>query len=361
MPRITLSKNPSLQESVSAAHEALETGRTVRVGAQGNLEVADIIQARGGTFFGRPVRYLKNCFTPDRVRRHNHAVFAALNEQISREFGTHQRLNIRTVLRRANTNERFLQSIIDSVSTIRTRTRYRPACDLDEEARNTLRFGYADKITAPTSAQGQTASSAGVPITAREQLFWYNRTMSDLYDRFPKLRDVPAISSLDLNAFSGNPAGYQSTPLRYGRALDNLEFSPFHRDSLSLALVVNVNAGLLTPKQDCSGLIHHEYSHHLSIRIVPDQVWVPKLVEALKRGGIANARISFVNGKPSFHRDTAIKVAGIAGVYASTDPHECAAEILSWYMNPEYGKSVVRMPDYLEHWVTECFPMLDND
>ncbi len=47
--------------------------------------------------------------------------------------------------------------------------------------------------------------------------------------------------------------------------------------------------------------------------------------------------------------------------YAANNIYEFAAEVLSWYMNPEYGKSVPAMPDYLENWVRECFPMLDTE
>ena len=132
--RISASIDPSLQDSIKAAREALETGRTVRVGLQGNLEVTDITQVRGGSFFSKAVRYLKQCVFPDRVRQQNHAVIAALNGQISREFGQDHRLNIRTVLRRADTNDRFLQSIIDSASNIRAGTEYKPAVNIDDEA-----------------------------------------------------------------------------------------------------------------------------------------------------------------------------------------------------------------------------------
>ena len=120
------------------------------------------------------------------------------------------------------------------------------------------------------------------------------------------------------------------------------------------------NIGYLTPKQDFSGFIHHEYAHHLINRIVPEKQWVPKLVEALKLGGLSNASIRFVDGVPQFAQETADRIAKSVSGYAAKNARECAAEVLSWYMNPEYGKSVAPMPGYLEHWVRECFPMLER-
>ena len=366
--RVTLSKTSPLQDSVRAAHEALETGRTVSVGSQGNLEVTDITEAGGGTFFGKAVRYVKNCFSPYRARRQNHAVIAVLNEQISREFGPDHRLNIRTVLRRADTNERFLQSIISNVGKVRAGTEYTPATDTRDEIRNTLRYGFAGKVTGLRPActlqeallreqQGQSLPAAGETGTARAQLFWYNRTMNDLFTRFPKLRDISAISSLDLDAVLKCATIFAA----YDRATHGMKFAPVDIEEKSREVVSCCIAGQTTPKQDFSGYIHHEYAHHLSVGVVPEKVWIPELVDALKAGGISNVSITNVSGKPKFDPDTAEKIANSISKYAAINARECAAEIISWYMNPEYGNSVGRMPDYLEHWVTECFPMLNND
>ena len=366
--RITLSKTPSLQDSVKAAHEALETGRTVTVGRRGNLEVTDVTEVRGGTFFGRAVRYLKNCFSPYRARRRNHAVIAALNEQISREFGPDHRLNIRTVLTQASTNERFLQSIISNVGKVRAGTEYTPENDTVEEAQNTLKFGFAGKVTAqPVLAAleqvlrsfdlGQTSSFEGESQTAREQLFWYNWTMNDLFNRFPKLRDIPAVSTVELDVLPGS----DTTAARYDLDGQSVEIAPVDFELTSRVIANDTKSGLLTPKQDFSGLIQHEYAHHLSNKIVPEEVWVPKLINALSTGGMSEAQITYAGGKPVFDQETADKIANSVSKYAAKNARECAAEILSWYMNPEYGKSVKRMPDYLEHWVRECFPMLKPD
>ena len=366
--RVTLSRKPSLQDSVTAAHEALETGRTVSVGSQGNLEVTDITETRGGTFAGRDVRYLKNSFSPYRERRRNHEIIAALNEQISREFGPDHRLNIRTVLSSADTNERFLQSIIDSVSNLRAGSEYTRAESPEEAARNTLKFGFAGEVTAasviPCRARQESQVSDeekalpfGVTETAREQLFWYNRAMNDIFTRFPKLRNLPAITTLRLDM----PNDRDTYVAHYHIEDASICLASIDMERAQHRAYKDTGTGFLTPKLNYGGYIHHEYAHNLSRKIVPEQVWVPKLVEALKAGGMPHARITYTGGKPGFDRETAGKLANSVSEYAAKNALECAAEILSWYMNPEYGKSESAMPDYLEHWVTECFPMLNND
>ena len=66
----------------------------------------------------------------------------------------------------------------------------------------------------------------------------------------------------------------------------SIEIAPVNLGLLSRNVVMNVNAGLLTPKQDCNGILHHEYAHHLSTQVVSEKLWVPKPVEALKVGGM---------------------------------------------------------------------------
>ena len=178
--RVTDINNLSLQHSVSVAHQALEKGGSVKVGRKGNLEVT------GGTFFGRVVRYLKIRLFPDKVRQQNHAVIAALNKTISKEFGTDHQLNIGTVISSAESKQRFLKSIINSVSDIRAGSEYTPAQSTEGEVRNTFKFGFAGNIRAQKSRQGQSRSSRGETVTAREQLFWYNRTMGDLHNALSK-------------------------------------------------------------------------------------------------------------------------------------------------------------------------------
>ena len=348
--RVTDINNLSLQHSVSVAHQALEKGGSVKVGRKGNLEVT------GGTFFGRVVRYLKIRLFPDKVRQQNHAVIAALNKTISKEFGTDRQLNIGTVISSAESKQRFLKSIINSVSDIRAGSEYTPAQSTEGEVRNTFKFGFAGNIRAQKSRQGQSRSSRGETVTAREQLFWYNRTMGDLHNRFPKLRNTPAIKTFKLDMPSRDKEVFAS----YERRNRSMELASFPLKKASKLALRNSQSGYLTPKQDFSGLIHHEYAHHLSLLVVPEKLWIPKLVEALKAGGMSHTRIKNVGGKPAFNKETAEKIVKTVGKYAATDAHEFAAEIISWYMNPEYGKSVATMPDYLENWVKECFPMLDT-
>ena len=349
--RVSLSKNLSLQHSVSVAHKALEKGGSVKLDRKGALEVT------GGTFLGRIVRYFKSRIFPDKIRQQNHAVIAALNETINKEFGTGHRLKIQTVLSNAESNRHFLRSFIDTVSNIRAGAEYKPAKSTAGEVRNARRFGFAANVTAKKSKQAQPAASAGETLTARAQLFWYNRTMNDLYIRFPKLRNLPAITTLKLDT---KPT-VKDAVAAYEPRTRSMELASHKLKQVSRMTLENVKSGYLTPKQDYGGMIHHEYAHHLSNRIVPEKVWVPKLVDALKAGGIAHARVKSSFGDPLFDKRTADAVARSIGKYAATDARECAAEILSWYMNPEYGKSVAPMPGYLENWVNECFPMLKKN
>ena len=261
----------------------------------------------------------------------------------------------------------FLQSIIDSVGSLRAGSQYTPTAHTREEARNTLKFGFADKVTAPRAADTpatalqmsheQAPLSAGTTALAREQLFWYNRTMNDLFTRFPRLRNLPAIPTLKLSA----PLQNKHTLAKYWYYSRELMLSSLPMQEASKKMLMSCNSGYLTPKQDLAGLLHHEYAHHLSRRVVPEQNWIPTLGEALKAAGIPQARINTASAPPAFDQATAEKVAKSVSKYAAIDARECAAEILSWYMNPEYGKSVERMPEHLEHWVTECFPMLTTD
>ena len=62
----------------------------------------------------------------------------------------------------------------------------------------------------------------------------------------------------------------------------------------------------------------------------------------------------------TFDQQTTEKIANSVSTYAATNVNEFAAEVLSWYMNPEYGKSAATMPDFLENWIRECFPMLET-
>ena len=350
--RITQSYNhyPSLQDSVRAAHEALEKGGSVKLGRRGDLVMT------GGTFRGRVVRYFKIRFFQDTVRRQNHAVIAALNNKVCMEFGTERQLKIKATVTSTESYKRFLKSIIHAVSDLRAATEYAPADSIEEEIRNAVKFGFAGSIAAQKSGQGAPGSPIGATVTAKEQLFWYNRTMHELFDRYPELRDLPAITSLDLDVPVKNEG-----PACYLKSSQTMMLYSHPVPKVSKEMLLSHESGYLTPKQDFSGLIHHEYAHHLSRRVVPEKQWIPKLLDALKSGGMTKARIKRVGGKPTFDQQTAARIATSVSEYAAVDTLECAAEILSWYMNPEYGKSVKRMPEHLENWVRECFPMLTTD
>ena len=342
------------------AHYALEVEKTLSVDDQGRVILADTeeVLARAGRFHRWAVCCLKNCFTRYRRRRRQHEVIAALNEQISREFGRDHRLNIRTVLEQANTSERFLQSIIDSVSNLRAGSEYTPAETPEEEARNTLKFGLASEVTAPYE------ETEGVTQIAREQLPWYNRTMNDLFTRFPKLRNLPAVSALRLSM----PDGADRDLAHYHREDKSIYLYRVDMKKFARACYNDSCTHFSTPRLSADGYVHHEYAHYLSIAIVSDRVWLPKLLEALRAEifpracTITYARATSFTGRYTvFDKETTREIAASIGTYASTDTLECAAEVLCWYMQPEYGEVLPRMPDRLEHWVTECFPMLTNE
>ena len=147
--RITLAKTPVLQHSVNAAHKAIVKGGSVKVGKRGDLEVM------GTTFVGRTVRHLKIRIFPDKVCQQNHVVIAALNRKIQEEFGPDHQLNIKATVTSAASHRRFLQSIINSVGDIRGNSGYAAIDSTRDEAQNTLKHGFASKVTAQKLRRGQ--------------------------------------------------------------------------------------------------------------------------------------------------------------------------------------------------------------
>lgn len=238
--RVLLSKNLSLPHLVSVAHKALEKGGSVKVGKKGVLEVT------GGTFFEKIVRYFKRRIFPDMIRQQKHAVIAASNETVSKEFGTDHGLKIQTVLSKAESSRHLLTSFIHTVSDIRACAEYTPAKCTAGEVRNAQKFGFAGNVTAKKSEQVQPAASQGETLTPRAQLFRYNRIMNDLFNRFPKLRDVPAITTLRLDTMpvaKDAVASYQP----HTRAMQLASYSVRQASRMALA---SAKSGFLTPKQD---------------------------------------------------------------------------------------------------------------
>lgn len=348
--RTTLTKTPALQHSVNAAHKAIVKGGSVKVGKTGNLEVT------GKTFIGRAIRHLKIRLFPDKVCQQNHVVIAALNRKIWEDFGPDHQLNIKATVTSAASHRRFLQSIINSVSNIRADSGYAAANSTRDEALNTLKHGFASKITAQKLRQEQPGPPGVETENSRLQLFLYNQAMDDLFHRYPKLRYIPAIKILKLDK------PYKDTLMaQYYRYNSSIYLGSTPLDKASREVRQISLAGNLTPKQDFSGIIHHEYAHHLSLHVVPRKRWLPGLVDALREGGMKTHIKRNIFGPETFDQHTAGRIANSVSKYAATDVDEFAAEVLSWYMNPEYGKTVAPMPDFLENWVRECFPMLSTE
>lgn len=339
-----------MQHSVNAAHKALAEGGSVKVGKKGNLEVT------GRTFVGRTVRHLKIRVFPDKVCQQNHVVIAALNRMIQEDFGPDHQLDIKATVTSAASHRRFLQSIINSVSDIRADTGYAAANSTGDEALNTLKHGFASSITAQKLGGGQPGSPAVETENSRSQLFFYNRTMDDLFHRFPKLRYIPVIKTLKLDKPYRDTLQGQYNRNNRSIYLGSMPVKKASREARQLSLT-----GKVTPRQNFSGLLYHEYAHHLSLHVVPKKRWLPKLVEAARVGGTKISIKRNIFGPETFDQQTTRIIASSVSSYATTNVEEFAAEVLSWYMNPEYGNSVARMPDFLENWVRDCFPMLDTE
>lgn len=359
-----------LQSSIAAAHEALQKNAALKVDASGDLKVT------GETFFGRSVRYLKTLLIPGEARKQNLAVIAAFNQRIGQTFGENHQLNVDKALENAKSHKHLLQSVINHVSDLRAGNGYAPAPNARGEVNNTLKFGFAGKVIVQRANSAQSsAKSCGekppgekpcgekpsgeteITKNSNQQLYWYNRTMADLHGRFPKLRNVPPVEVLQLDVRKNMS---DKTLAEYNYAEKAMRIS--RHSTRQMDKVAHSGKGFLTPKQDASGFIHHEYGHHLSMRVVPERVWAPKLVDALRKNGMPRARIEGNWGEiRQFDKDTAGKIAESIGKYSATSVLEFAAEALSWYMNPEYGESVEPMPEHLENWVKDCFPMLRRD
>ena len=194
----------------------------------------------------------------------------------------------------------------------------------------------------------------------------YNETMSDLFARFPGLRSIPP------------PCLIQARPTN--KAADGVYSSLYN--SISVAGMSdkqwqstssqNMTAGWYVPSAPgLPGTLAHEYGHHISMRnitknketganSVPD--WYPELARVLEKNDViapGDLDPACPNASDFSRALKHYPAQSGVGCYATINHLEFAAEVLAWYLHPDYGKdSVPKMPAYLEDWVQDCFPVL---
>ena len=200
--------------------------------------------------------------------------------------------------------------------------------------------------------------------------FWqivlgFNSVMSDFHARFPALAEVdpPFLLKNDpALAYSPNMNAChlpQINALCFREVADLPTWYRAHNFD---------GTAQFAPKKGFSGVVAHEYGHHLSsTAVVPPTVWKPKLEEALRGNGIFSPDSG--PRTPDLSDDTAFAIrvskrareTGI-GEYAGCSPFEFAAEAIGWRLHPDYAATpdAPRMPRFLENWLHECFPFLDN-
>ena len=200
-----------------------------------------------------------------------------------------------------------------------------------------------------------------------------NEKMRDLHARFPGLRNVepPTLSQQDPNhdekLLSARDPGHKPA-LIWGQYLDNEAAMMFANPAdVDWFQTDAADTHIGSPnEQGFSGVLVHEYGHHLSNRVVPRSTWKPKLEAMLRANGLLHGPRGAHLPHANDHDFAAfvgkqVRELGI-GIYAGTDEYEFVAEAIAWRMHPDYGRTedVPRMPPILENWVHECFPFLDN-
>ena len=235
--------------------------------------------------------------------------------------------------------------------------------ELKSEIRKAVAGGYAREIidvghpdcTHPASAEG-----------FRDIVASFNRAMADFHHRFPELRRLqpPILTRKD-------PAVAHDRPELYATYYPAVQAIGFREVATPGEWQRDTNAGgdqRFAPAKGFGGHLAHEYGHHLSFKaVVPPSVWKPKLEAMLQAHGHVSRRSSISTMLLPYDDAFALRVGKLArdlgiGNYAGTHPVEFAAEAIAWRLHPDYGATsdAPRMPRYLENWVHECFPFLDN-
>lgn len=190
----------------------------------------------------------------------------------------------------------------------------------------------------------------------------FNAVMEDLHTRFPKLGDVepPDLSQSDARALDSGLVGayvVSASSIQVG-IIDSPEtcWENTLRETRQRSGIAPATGGL-------SGVLMHEYAHHLALGQSHAPVhWLPRLAAMLRQNGFIREETS-IDTTDVHSRSFGVRLGKKAremglGSYAGSNASEFAAEALTWRMAPGYGASadIPRMPRYLEDWVHDCFP-----
>ena len=196
-------------------------------------------------------------------------------------------------------------------------------------------------------------------------VFRFNRAMSDFHARFPGLRDIEPPFLLRNDPSVSYACPFDACYVPEERALCFREVADLNMRG---KLRNHDGTGEYPPGLGFDGIVAHEYGHHLSIGgVVAKSIWMPKLTETLRVNGCwspeSGPRTLGYSGEKVFSIQVGRRARELGiGLYAGSSPVEFAAEAIAWRLHPDYAASPTapRMPRFLESWVHECFPFLDN-
>ena len=193
----------------------------------------------------------------------------------------------------------------------------------------------------------------------------FNHAMSDFHARFPALAEV------DPPFLLNSDPSLDCSPEADGCHLPEINALCF-REAADLPTLYRAHnfdgTAVFAPKKGFHGIVAHEYGHHLSYpAVVPPGVWKPKLEQALRANGILSPESGPRTLDLADDAAFAVRVGKRAretgiGYYAGSSPVEFAAEAIAWRLHADYAATpdAPRMPRFLENWLHECFPFLDN-